>query len=188
MAEVTRVPLQPIAKGSVLRLWLGIVAVLLIAAALAWWAMPKGVQVSVLQEGTGEVASDGDVLFVKYTGKLADGTVFDASQETGIPEGIFPEGVPFPLEEGATIPGFYQGLQQVRSGGRYEITIPAQMAYGAEPPPGSPIPPNSDLTFEIEVTGIMTRADFDQRLQRLQQQMMSGLGGEGEGEGAPGGE
>ena len=182
MAEVTRVPLQPISPGSVLRLWLGIFAVLMIAVALAWWAMPKGVEVTVLEEGTGEVANDGDVLFVKYTGKLADGTVFDASQDAGIPEGIFPEGVPFPLEEGATIPGFYQGLQQARQGGKYTIDIPSEMAYGAEPPPGSPIPPNADLSFELEVTGIMTRAEFDRRLQLLQQSMMSGLGAENGGE------
>ena len=64
------------------------------------------------------------------------------------------------------------------------------MAYGAEPPPGSPIPPNADLTFEIEVTGLMTRADFDQRLQMLQQTMMQGQAGEGAAapEGPPAGE
>lgn len=172
MAEVTRVPLQPIAKGSVLKLWLGILVALLIAAALAWWAMPKGVEVTVLEEGTGETASEGDMVFVTYTGKLDDGTVFDASQDPGIPEGIFPKGVPIPIEEGSMISGFYQGLQQVRTGGKYEIEIPAEMGYGAEPPPGSPIPPNADLTFELEVTGIMSRADFDQRLQMLQQTMM----------------
>ena len=181
MAEVTRVPLQPIAKGSVLKLWLGILAVLLVAAGLAWWAMPKSVEVTELQAGTGNAPNPGDVLFVEYTGKLEDGTVFDASQDAGIPEGIFPDGVPFPLEEGASIPGFYQGLQQAREGGKYLIEIPSEMAYGAEPPPGSPIPPNADLTFEIEVTGIMTRADFDQRLQTLQQTMMAG---QAEGEGA----
>ena len=179
MAEVTRVPLQPIAKGSVLKLWLAILAVLLIAAGLAWWAMPKGVEVTTLTEGSGAAPGEGDVLFVKYTGKLDDGTVFDQSRETGVPEGIFPEGVPFPLEEGATIPGFYQGLKEAREGGKYRIEIPAEMAYGAEPPPGSPIPPNSDLTFEIEVTGVMSRADFDQRLQMLQQTMMQGQAGEG---------
>lgn len=177
MAEVTRVPLQPIAKGSVLKLWLGILAVLLIAAGLAWWAMPKGVEVTTLTAGSGTAPKDGDVLFVKYTGKLDDGTVFDQSRDAGIPPGVFPEGVPFPLEEGATIPGFYQGLKEARQGGKYRIEIPAELAYGAEPPQGSPIPPNSDLTFEIEVTGVMTRADFDQRLQMLQQTMMQGQGG-----------
>ena len=61
MAEVTRVPLQPIAKGSVLKLWLGILAVLLIAAGLAWWAMPKGVEVTTLTAGSGAAPKDGDV-------------------------------------------------------------------------------------------------------------------------------
>jgi FKBP-type peptidyl-prolyl cis-trans isomerase FkpA len=184
MAEVTRVPLQPIAKGSLLKLWLGILALLLIAAGLAWWAMPKGVEVTTLTEGTGAPPNEGDVLFVKYTGKLDDGTVFDQSRETGIPAGVFPEGVPFPLEEGASIPGFYQALQQAREGGKYLVEIPAEMAYGAEPPPGSPIPPNADLTFDIEVTGVMTRSDFDRRLQMLQGMMAGPPSGEG-GEGAP---
>lgn len=185
MAEVTRVPLQPIAKGSLAKLWLGVLAVVLIGLGLAYWAMPKGVEVTTITAGKGEAPKQGDVLFVKYTGKLDDGTVFDQSQDAGVPAGIFPEGVPFPLEEGATIPGFYEGLKQAREGGKYEISIPADQAYGAEPPPGSPIPPNADLTFELEVTGIMSRADFDRRLQMLQSMMagQQGAGGEG-GEGA----
>jgi FKBP-type peptidyl-prolyl cis-trans isomerase FkpA len=187
MAEVTRVPLQPIAKGSVAKLWAGILAVVLIAAGLAWWAMPKGLEITTVAEGTGEAPKPGDVIFVKYTGKLTDGTVFDQSRDAGIPAGIFPEGVPFPLEEGAAIDGFYQALQQARQGGKYEVSIPAEMAYGAEPPPGSPIPPDADLVFDIEVTGIMSRADFDQRLQALQQSMLAGQGAEGEAA-APSGE
>ena len=79
MAEVTRVPLQPIAKGSLAKLWLGLLLVLALAAGLAYWAMPAGVEVDTLTEGEGPTPSESDVVFVKYTGKLPDGTVFDLS-------------------------------------------------------------------------------------------------------------
>ena len=55
------------------------------------------------------------------------------------------------VEEGMTIDGFFTSLQQMQKGGKYEVFIPADQAYGAEPPPGAPIPPNADLIFEIEL-------------------------------------
>ena len=172
MAEITRVPLQPIRKGSLAKLWVGLAVLLLVVAALAWWAAPRGVALEVLQEGTGATPTESDVAFIHYVGRLPDGTEFDRSQEVTLPvEGIFPEGTPMPLEEGATIEGFREGLMQMKEGGRYELTIPADQAYGAEPPPGSPIPPNSDLVFEIEVVEIMAQSDFERRLQALQQMM-----------------
>ncbi|RDC59272.1 Peptidylprolyl isomerase [Alteripontixanthobacter maritimus] len=171
MTEITRVPLQPIAKGSLTKLWLGVAAVLLLAAGLAWAAAPKGLTVDTLVEGTGDFAQPGDVVFVEYVGKLADGEEFDRSRPLPIPPGLLPEGTPFPLEEGATIPGFYEGLQKVRKGGKYVLNIPSEMAYGAEPPEGAPIPPNADLTFEVEVNEIMSQADFEQKVMAIQQAM-----------------
>lgn len=185
MTNITRVPIQPIAKGSLTKLWLGIIAALLVGAGVAWSAVPKGVSLETLVEGTGPMPQDGDVVFVKYTGKLADGKVFDESQDPPIPAGIFPKGNPFPLEEGATIPGFAEGLKKMQKGGKYVLEIPAALAYGAEPPAGSPIPANADLTFEIEVVDFMARQDFEMRLQALQQMMQQQQGG-GAG-GAPAG-
>lgn len=187
MTEVTRVPLHPIAKGSLTKLWLGIIVAILVGAGLAWSAVPKGTSIETLVEGTGPTPEIGDVVFVKYVGKLKDGTEFDKSEELPIPGGVFPEGFPFLLEEGATIPGFYEGLQGVQKGGKYVFDIPAEKAYGAEPPPGSPIPANADLTFEIEVIDFMARPDFDQRMQAMQQ-MMQMQQGAGEGQGAGQGE
>ncbi|WP_379920570.1 FKBP-type peptidyl-prolyl cis-trans isomerase [Erythrobacter sp. R86502] len=183
MTEITRVPIKPVAKGSLTKLWIGVILAILVGAGLAWAAVPRGLNLDTLVAGTGPTASKGDVVFVKYKGSLAaDGTVFDESQNIPLPvQGLFPEGNPFPVEEGATIPGFYEGLQQVQKGGKYTLFIPADQAYGATPPPGSPIPPNADLEFEIEVTEIMTRATFDRNLQILQQTMQSQMGG------APGG-
>ena len=188
MTEVTRVPIQPIAKGSLTKLWLGVVAAILIGAGLAYAAMPKGLDLDTLVAGSGATPKVGDVVFVKYKGSLAaDGTVFDESREIPLPvEGIFPEGSPFPIEEGATIPGFFNGLQQMQKGGKYKLFIPAEQAYGAEPPQGAPIPPNADLVFEIEVIDIMSREAFNRNLAILQQAMQQMMPEGGAG-GAPGG-
>jgi FKBP-type peptidyl-prolyl cis-trans isomerase FkpA len=190
MTEITRVPIKPLAKGSLTKLWIGVILALLVGAGLAWAAVPRSFSIDTITEGTGPTAAKGDVVFVKYKGKLAaDGTVFDESQDIPLPvQGLFPEGSPFPIEEGATIPGFFQGLQQMQKGGKYELFIPADQAYGATPPPGSPIPPNADLEFEIEVIDIMSRQTFDRNLQILQQTMQSQMGGApgAPGAGAPG--
>lgn len=187
MTEVTRVPIQPIAKGSLTKLWLGVVVAILIGAGLAFAAMPKGLDVDTLVAGSGDTPKVGDVVFVKYTGSLAaDGAVFDESREIPLPvQGIFPEGSPFPIEEGATIPGFFNGLQQMQKGGKYKLFIPADQAYGAEPPAGAPIPPNADLVFEIEVIDIMSREAFDRNLAILQQAMQQMMPPEGAAGAAP---
>ncbi len=190
MTEVTRVPLQPIAKGSLTKLWLGVIAAIAIGAGLAWGSMPKGISLETLQAGSGPTAQIGDVVFVKYVGKLADGTVFDESKPLPIPPGLMPEGNPFPLEDGVSIPGFFAGLQKVQKDGKYILEIPSDLAYGADPQPGSPIPPNADLTFELEVTEIMSRDDFERRVQTLQQIMQmqqQQQGGAGPGAGPPAG-
>lgn len=180
MAEVTRVPLQPIRKGSLTKLWIGLAVVLVAALALAWWAMPRSVALEEVTAGTGGSPGENDVAFIHYVGKLPDGTVFDQSQDMPLPvEGIFPEGTPMPLEEGATIPGFREGLLQMQKGGKYELTIPADQAYGASPPPGSPIPANSDLVFEVELVDFMSRQDFERRVQAIQQMMQMQQGAQG---------
>ena len=179
MTEITRVPIQPVAKGSLTKIWLGVIVAILIGAGLAWAAVPKGLSVETLVEGTGPNPQEGDMVFVKYKGSLAaTGEVFDESQDIPLPiEGVFPEGSPFPIEPDATIDGFYLGLQQMQKGGTYELSIPSALAYGAEPPPGAPIPPNADLIFEIEVIDFMSREVFDRNLTILQQAMQGGLGG-----------
>jgi FKBP-type peptidyl-prolyl cis-trans isomerase FkpA len=115
MTEVTRVPIQPIAKGSLTKLWIGIAIGILIGIGLALLARPAGsaldtmlagdVEVETLTPGTGPNPSADDVVFVKYKGTRAeDGEVFDESQDVPLPiEGIFPKGTPLPL--GQMLPG-----------------------------------------------------------------------------------
>lgn len=177
MTEVTRVPLQPIAEGSLTKLWIGIVLAVVAAAALAWYAAPRGLDVETVTAGSGPNPAPTDVVFVRYVGTLEDGSVFDQSQDIPLPiEGIFPDGNPLPLE--TMIPGFADGAQRMQKGGTYILTIPAAQAYGAEgrtdPQGNVVIPPNETLTFEVEMVDFMTMADFERRLATLQQAMQMG--------------
>jgi len=187
MTEITRVPIQPIAKGSLVKLWLGLLAAVVLGAGIAWAAVPGGVEVDTLTEGTGPTPGPTDVVFVKYVGKLANGTEFDRSQP--LPpqvQGLFPEGMAVPMSQSqGMIEGFREALADVQKGGRYVWYIPAKKAYGANPQPGGPIPPNADLTFEVEITDIMKEADVQQRIQVLQQMMQQQQGAPGP-QGAPG--
>ncbi|MBX9898714.1 MAG: FKBP-type peptidyl-prolyl cis-trans isomerase [Qipengyuania sp.] len=182
MTEITRVPIQPIARGSLVKLWLGVLLAVLLAAGLAWTARPKGVDVDVVAEGTGPSPAKEDVIFVRYTGKLADGTVFDRSQDVQLPiQGLLPQGSPLPLSR--MIPGFAEGAVRMRKGGKYTLFIPADKGYGAEGQKDQQgnevIPPNSDLTFDVELVDFMSEPDFQRRIQVLQQamQMQQGQGG-----------
>jgi peptidylprolyl isomerase len=101
-----------------------------------------------LVEGTGPAAKTGDALTVHYIGALAkNGTVFDTNWKEG--------GQPFALQLGAgqVIKGWDEGLVGMKVGGRREIVIPADLAYGKT---GSPptIPANSDLVFVVDLDSI----------------------------------
>lgn len=91
--------------------------------------------------GTGETVALGDVLTVNYTGKLQDGTVFDTS--------VGKRPVQFVLGGGQVIPGWDQGLQGMKVGGKRLLVVPPDLAYGAEG--YGPIPPNATLIFEVEL-------------------------------------
>ena len=188
MAEVTRVPLKPISRGSLVMLFLGIVIGLAIAGAFAWATAPKGVDVEVVKAGTGDNPKATDVVFVHYTGKLADGTVFDQSQPLPLPvPGILPAGTPLPLQQ--MVPGFREAALQMQRGGKYKVEIPAEKAYGAEgrinPQTGEGVPPNADLTFDIELVDFMPMAEVERRFAMLQQMMAQQQGQAGEGGAAP---
>src|SRR5690606_3988201 len=137
--------------------------------------------------GTGGNPKPDDVVFVKYVGKLDDGTVFDQSEDIQLPvQGIIPEGTPLPLEQ--MVPGFRDAAVQMQKGGKYEVYIPASLAYGEtgrmNPQTGEGIPPNANLTFEIELVDFLPMADFEAKIQQLQmmmmqQQLQQGAQGEG---------
>jgi FKBP-type peptidyl-prolyl cis-trans isomerase FkpA len=180
--SVTAVPLRPVKKGSVLKLWLALGLLALAAVAAAWlgtsgqvWTTTaSGLQFRTIQEGEGAHPTEADIAFVTYTGRLENGTVFDSN------EGQQP--VPFPVAEGATIKGFSEGLKLMKKGGSYRLKIPPALGYGDKDM--GQIPPNSTLDFDVKIVEVMPEAQLRQMM--MQQQMMQGGGGP-EGGAAPGG-
>ena len=59
---------------------------------------------------------------------------------------------------GQVIPGFAEALTKMQKGGKYKIHIPGKLAYGANPPPGSPFGPNADLDFDVHIVQIVPNA------------------------------
>lgn len=104
----------------------------------------SGLQYEVIKEGTGAKPTATSTVKVHYEGKLVDGTVFDSSIKRGEP-------VSFPLNQ--VIPGWTEGVQLMSVGSKYRFVIPANIAYGEQG--GGPIPPNSVLTFEVELLEIV---------------------------------
>lgn len=100
--------------------------------------------------GTGTVVAAGDTVNVLYTGKLDDGTVFDASSLHGNQPFSFTVGL------GRVIEGWDIGLIGMRVGGTRELTIPPSLAYGTSSPQGSGIPANSTLHFTVQLLSIAT--------------------------------
>ena len=90
-----------------------------------------------------------DGVLVEYEGRLADGTVFDDSARHGGPQ---------PMIAGQVIPGFAEALTKMQKGGKYKIHIPGKLAYGENPPPGSPFGPNADLDFDVHIVQIVPNA------------------------------
>ncbi|MDX6633838.1 MAG: hypothetical protein QOF06_41 [Solirubrobacterales bacterium] len=115
-------------------------------------APPKGAPATELvandlEEGTGPVAKAGDEVSVQYVGvNYKTGKEFDASWDRGEP-------FTFALGSGMVIPGWEEGVQGMKVGGRRELIIPPELGYGAA---GSPpaIPPNETLVFVIDLEAI----------------------------------
>ena len=106
----------------------------------------SGLQYTDDQQGTGTAAKAGDTVEVHYTGTLKDGTKFDSSRDRGRP-------FSFHLGAGRVIKGWDEGVAGMKVGGKRTLVIPANLGYGARGVPNL-IPPNSELTFEVELLAI----------------------------------
>lgn len=104
---------------------------------------PGKLQIKDVQEGKGPAVQIGDILTVDYTGKLLDGKVFDSSvgRETKFQ---------FIVGAGQVIKGWDQGLIGMKAGGKRELTIPSDLAYG-DNGAGEDIPPKATLKFDIDL-------------------------------------
>ena len=99
--------------------------------------------VEVLVVGTGAEASAGATAVVHYTGWLLDGTKFDSSLDRGVP-------LEFVIGQGRVIKGWDEGVETMNVGGKRELVIPPDLAYG-DRGAGGVIPPGATLKFEVEL-------------------------------------
>ena len=109
--------------------------------------LPSGLQYKVIKEGTGNTPTADDKVKTHYRGTLIDGTEFDSSYKGNKP-------AEFPVK--GVIKGWTEALQLMKEGGKWELYIPANLAYGQRGRPG--IPPNSTLIFEIELLEVTKAA------------------------------
>lgn len=98
------------------------------------------------EEGTGDSPEEGQQVVVHYTGWLEDGTKFDSSLDRGTP-------FPFAVGVGQVITGWDEGVVTMKVGGKRQLVIPAELAYGDDGAGGT-IPPGATLIFEVELLEI----------------------------------
>ena len=110
----------------------------------------QGVKITVIKQGTGPVAKDGDTVSMNYTGTLADGTVFDSNID---PKFQHVEPFEFTLGAGQVIKGWDVGVAGMKVGEKRTLVIQPDYAYGSTGA-GGVIPPNAVLTFDVELMAI----------------------------------
>jgi FKBP-type peptidyl-prolyl cis-trans isomerase len=105
----------------------------------------SGLQYIVIKEGTGNQPIETSNVTVHYHGTTPEGVIFDSSVDRGEP-------ATFALNQ--VIKGWTEGVQLMKEGAKYKFFIPEELAYGANPRPGSPIEPYMPLVFEIELISV----------------------------------
>jgi FKBP-type peptidyl-prolyl cis-trans isomerase FkpA len=198
MSAVTAVPLRPLARGSVLKLWLVLALLVAAAAGLAWWdtgrlqpvTLDNGVQIRTLRQGTGPAMTSADVVAMRFVIRVnsPDAPVFrDSGRE------------PFVGTVQDLPAGFAEAVQRMRARGLYLVTVPVSVVMAGQPvPPQAAFTANDNLLFETQVLQIeagqasafqMGRIRQMMEQQQLQQQggaRLPGAGPQGAGPGRPG--
>ena len=180
--SVTTVPIQPIQKGLLAKIWIGVLLIAGAALLLAYTGTrsvvsdgasneqflaanadedgvvttESGLQYKVIKPGEGPSPTATDTALVKYEGRLRDDTIFDANEQA-------------PMPAGGVVPGFSEALQLMQRGGEYRIWIPSDLAYG-EASPGDQIPPNSLLIFDVTLLDYISAAQMEELRQQMQAQ------------------
>lgn len=103
----------------------------------------SGLAIKIEKMGTGAVAGETDIVPVKYTGKLIDGTEFDSSKDE------FAK-----LPAGGVVPGFKEALTTLPAGTKATLYIPENLGYGRRGTPDGKIAPGSTLVFNVEIGAV----------------------------------
>ena len=106
----------------------------------------SGLEYIEVQAGAGAQAEAGKTVSVHYTGKFQDGKVFDSSVSRG-------EQITFQLGKGKVIKGWDEGSALMKVGGKAQLIIPPDLAYG-ERGAGGVIPPNATSVFDVELVDV----------------------------------
>ena len=167
--SVTTVPLRPVSKGGLWLMWIGLIALLVAGAGFAW-SQTVVREFEVVKAGEGKSPTDGDIVLIKYTGRLGNGTIFDQQEQA-------------PMPVTGVVPGFSEALKKMQKGGKYKIIIPPEKGYGPEAK--GPIPGNSTLYFDVELLDFRSEAEVRAMQQMMQQQQMQQQGAPGGAPGAP---
>jgi FKBP-type peptidyl-prolyl cis-trans isomerase FklB len=114
--------------------------------------LPSGLQYKILTEGNGPKPTANDTVVCNYKGTLINGTEFDSSYKRGKP-------ATFPV--GRVIKGWTEALQLMPVGSKWQLFIPADLAYGANGA-GGDIGPNATLIFEVDLLSIQSNENKDQ--------------------------
>ncbi len=109
----------------------------------------SGLQYKVLEVGKGINPKSDDTVVVEYTGRLLDGKVFDSTEKTG---------KPISFNVGGVIKGWTEALQLMKPGGKMEVYIPSELAYGSRNS-GGPIGPNQTLIFHIKLLSVKDKQE-----------------------------
>ena len=108
-------------------------------------SLSSGLQYKIMEKGEGPLPGINDTVECNYKGSVLDGTVFDSS---------FTRGKPAVFQVNGVIPGWVEALQLMPVGSRWELYVPANLAYGDQGA-GNAIKPGQTLIFEVELLGII---------------------------------
>ena len=127
--------------------------------------LPSGLKILTLKEGAGEKPRIGEKVLVSYAGYLTNGSLFDSNYEAIARKfSVYDERrklgkgyEPVPMEyspEARLIPGFKEALMTMKIGDKVRVFIPSHLGYGAQGGGRGVIPPNADLVFDLEISGV----------------------------------
>lgn len=161
--SVTAVPIRPLAKGSVLKLWLALIVLCAAGAAIAWigtaplqvLTTPTGVRFQTLRAGTGNKITPADLVAMRYRLTKLDGTQIENSDDMG---------QPFVASSDRVFPGFGEAMAMMQQGGRYRIWLPPGQHAQGPLPPGTPFSAADTLVFDVTVLQVAEGMAAAQRM------------------------
>ena len=177
MSAVTAVPLRPLARGSVLKLWIGLALLAALAAGLAWWStrwmqvvtLDSGARYQVLAPGTGPAftSQDAAALHIRlHINRLDAPVIRDTTNDEDGPDPVVTTFNQLP-------PGLHDAAATFRTGGRYLLWVPAPVYIGGPIPPNAPFSASDTLVLEVRVLQVapgQAMALETRRMQQMQQQ------------------